>query len=65
MIEGITGWSAVLVGTDETPVVEAEEEVWEKDLSVRLAIEEARRAYQAGQFVTIDEYLKTNGCIVC
>ena len=57
--------STSVLEADETPVVEADEEAWEKDLSVRLAIAEAHPAYQTGQYVTIDEYLKINGYVVC
>lgn len=35
----------------------AEEKTWEEDLSVQAEIQEARTAYQAGDYVTIDEYI--------
>ncbi len=37
-------------------IAEAEEEMWEQDPKTRAEIEEARAAYQAGNYVTIDEY---------
>lgn len=42
----------------ETQIAEAEEEAWEKDPTVRREIHEARVAYQTGQYMTIDEYVK-------
>jgi len=35
----------------------AEEEVWDEDPVVQAEIREARAAYHAGDYVTIDEYL--------
>ena len=35
----------------------AEEKEWEEDLGVQAEIQEARDAYQAGDYVTIDEYI--------
>ncbi len=35
----------------------AEEKAWEEDPSVQAEILEARAAYQAGDYVTIDEYI--------
>ena len=34
-----------------------EEKAWEEDPSVQAEIQEARAAYQAGDYVTIDEYI--------
>lgn len=65
MLQHTTCLPTSLLETNETPVVEAEEEAWEKELSVRLDTESAYLAYQTGQYVTIDEYLKINGYIVC
>jgi len=42
----------------ETQIAEAEEEAWEKDPMIRNQIQEARAAYQTGQYVTLDEYVK-------
>ena len=42
----------------ETQIAEAEEDSWEKDASVRSEIREARTAYNTGDYVTIDEYVK-------
>jgi hypothetical protein len=33
------------------------EEMWEQDPSVRAQIQEARSAYEAGDYVTLDEYI--------
>ena len=38
-------------------MVDAEEEVWGEDPAVQAEIREARDAYQAGDYVTIDEYI--------
>ncbi|MBC2694332.1 MAG: hypothetical protein HF982_03455 [Desulfobacteraceae bacterium] len=35
----------------------AEEKIWEKDPIVQAEIQEARNAYQVGDYVTIDEYI--------
>ena len=35
----------------------AEEKEWEEDPGVQAEIQEARDAYQAGDYVTIDEYI--------
>ena len=35
----------------------AEEKEWEEDPSVKAEIQEARAAYQEGDYVTIDEYI--------
>ena len=40
----------------EEQVAQAEEEIWEQDPAVQAEIQEARAAYQAGDYVTIDEY---------
>lgn len=42
----------------EMQIAEAEEETWEKDVAIRHKIHEARAAYQAGDYMTIDEYVK-------
>jgi hypothetical protein len=38
-------------------IAQAEEEAWEQDPTVQAEIREARAAYQAGDYVTIDEYI--------
>lgn len=38
-------------------LAQAEEEAWEQDPAVQAEIREARAAYQAGDYVTIDEYV--------
>jgi hypothetical protein len=38
-------------------IAHAEEEAWEQDPTVQAEIREARAAYQAGDYVTIDEYI--------
>ena len=38
-------------------LAQAEEEVWEQDPKIRAEIREARSAYQAGDYVTIGEYI--------
>ncbi len=38
-------------------MAQAEEKTWEEDPSVQAEIQEARTAYQAEDFVTIDEYI--------
>ena len=38
-------------------IAQAEEEVWEQDPMVQAELQEARDAYQAGDYLTIDEYL--------
>ncbi len=38
-------------------IAQAEEEVWEQDPTVQAEIREARAAYQAGDYETIDEYV--------
>jgi hypothetical protein len=35
----------------------AEEKTWEEDPIVQAEIQEARNAYQVGDYVTIDEYI--------
>jgi hypothetical protein len=37
-------------------MAQAEEEVWERDSTVQAEIRQARAAFQAGDYVTIDEY---------
>jgi len=41
----------------EEQMAQAEEEVWERDPAVPAEIQEARAAYQAGDYVTIDDYI--------
>ena len=41
----------------EEQIAQAEEETWERDPTVQAEIQEARAAYQAGEYVTIDEYI--------
>jgi hypothetical protein len=38
-------------------IAQAEEEAWEQDPTVQAEIREARAVYQAGDYVTIDEYI--------
>jgi len=38
-------------------MAQIEEDLWERDSAVRSEIQEARAAYQAGDYVTIDEYI--------
>jgi hypothetical protein len=38
-------------------MAQAEEEMWEQEQAVQAEIQEARAAYQAGDYVTIDEYI--------
>jgi hypothetical protein len=38
-------------------IAQAEEEAWEQDPTVQAEIRKARAAYQAGDYVTIDEYV--------
>jgi len=38
-------------------MAQAEEELWERDPAFQAEIQEARAAYQAGDYVTIDEYI--------
>ncbi|MDH7487147.1 MAG: hypothetical protein QHJ81_12830 [Anaerolineae bacterium] len=38
-------------------MAQAEEEQWERDPVVQAEIREARAAYQAGEYVTVDEYI--------
>lgn len=38
-------------------IAQAEEKTWEDDPSVQAEIQEARTAYQVGDYVTIDEYI--------
>ncbi len=39
----------------------AEEAVWERDAEVQSEIREARAAYDAGDYVTLEEYLADRG----
>ncbi len=41
-------------------IAQMEEDVWERDPALQAEIQEARAAYQAGDFVTIDEYIAQN-----
>jgi hypothetical protein len=38
-------------------MAQVEEEVWERDPIVQAEIREARAAYQAGDYVTIDDHI--------
>jgi hypothetical protein len=38
-------------------VAQIEEELWEQDPKVQAEIQEARAAYEAGEYITIDEYI--------
>ena len=38
-------------------MADVEEEMWDEDPVVQAEIQEARAAYQAGDYVTIDEYI--------
>ena len=41
----------------ESELAQIEEEAWEQDPSIRAEIQEARAAYESGDYMTIDEYL--------
>jgi len=41
----------------ESELAQIEEEAWEKDPSIRAEIQEARAAFESGDYITIDEYL--------
>jgi len=41
----------------EEELAQAEEEHWEQDPVVRAEIREARAAYEAGDYVTLEEYI--------
>ncbi|GLI36438.1 hypothetical protein [Desulforhabdus amnigena] len=41
----------------EDELARMEEETWEQDPAVRAEIEEARAAYAAGDYMTINEYI--------
>jgi hypothetical protein len=45
----------------EEEIAQAEEEAWDEDPTVQAEIREARTAYAAGDYVTLDEYVKTSG----
>lgn len=45
----------------EEEIAQAEEDAWDEDPAVRAEIREARAAYAAGDYVTLDEYMKTSG----
>jgi hypothetical protein len=36
---------------------QAEEDLWEQNPTIQAEIQEARAAYEAGDYVTIDEYI--------
>ncbi len=38
-------------------IAQAEEELWEQDARIQAEINEARAAYEAGDYVTVDEYI--------
>ena len=38
-------------------MAQTEEDIWEQDPTVQAEIRKARAAYQAGDYVTIDEYV--------
>jgi len=38
-------------------MADVEEEMWDEDPAVQAEIREARAAYQAGDYITIDEYI--------
>jgi len=38
-------------------IAQTEEEVWEQDPTVQAEIRQARAAYQAGDYVTVDEHI--------
>ena len=42
----------------EQQIAQAEEALWDQDTALRAEIQEARAAYLAGDFVTIDEYIQ-------
>lgn len=41
----------------EEQIAQAEEELWEQDPAIQAEIQEARAAYQSGDYLTIDEYI--------
>lgn len=41
----------------EEEIAQAEEAVWERDPVIQEEVQEARAAYQAGDFITIDDYI--------
>jgi len=41
----------------DAQMADVEEEMWDEDPAVQAEIREARDAYQAGDYVTIDEYI--------
>jgi hypothetical protein len=41
----------------ESELAHLEEETWEQDPTVRAEIQEARAAYDTGDYLTIDEYI--------
>lgn len=41
----------------EEQIAQAEEELWEQDPTIQAEIQEARAAYQSGDYLTIDEYI--------
>jgi len=38
-------------------IAQAEEQLWEKDPTIRAEVREAKAAYENGDYVTLDEYL--------
>jgi hypothetical protein len=42
----------------ESELAQIEEDAWEQDPSIVAEIQEARVAYEAGDYITIDEYLE-------
>jgi hypothetical protein len=38
-------------------MAQIEEELWEQDPKVQAEIQEARAAYESGEYITIDEYI--------
>jgi hypothetical protein len=61
LIEAITTLSLEekqrLLDVLEEQVGQAEEEAWEQDPAFRAELQEARDAYEAGDYVTLDDYL--------
>lgn len=61
LVDAIEGLSLTdkqrLLEVMERLVAEAEEEAWEQDPAVRAEMQAAREAYEAGDYVTIEDYL--------
>ncbi len=47
-----------LIKALEEQIAQAEEQAWDQSPTLRAEIQEARSAYEAGDSITIDEYIK-------